>query len=815
MKLLYPKNSTSQVKEAIMYAERFANSKNLKFVPCSVLFVGLCLVDCLPKYVLASHNIVDFTIELFMNYEENDYENEISLNSFLDILNLYGSGKIVSTTLAFRELLAFCASTPTNRKKKGAQGENKNSKIYDLFKEKGVDEKILVDDIVKNSVAVSNMVIQSSSSERIIVEQLDFSKLNLPITAFYKNKYTSKQINEILNDTVLIFGGEKIEELYLEEEEVKKYNPKNHNYLALPNIAENITKMAENGEIDPVVGRDKELAKIIAILSKRTKNNPVILGEPGVGKTALVEKLALEIVNGNVPDNLKDKIIYSLSVNSLLAGTRYRGDFEAKMKKMLEELEHSNDVILFIDEIHMIFKAGSGESTDITLGNVLKPHLARGKMRVIGATTYSEYKATIEQDGALDRRFDVVKVNELSDEEVYEVLLEIRETYEKFHGSHISDEMLKEAIRLSRKFIPEKHMPDKVIDLMDEALATAKLSFKAEVTKEILASVISSSRNVDIQTILGEDKKLETLQEKLNENVFGQKEAISKIVCDISLSKMNIIKTSSPASIMLLGESGVGKTYIAKMIATALFDSEDRFIRLDMTEFSESSSVTKIIGAPPGYVGFDKVNGITEKVRINPESVILFDEVDKACTDVRNLLLQILEEGHITDASSRNIDFSHTIIILTANINSYKKKESILGFEKSSNKVLESDIIADMKKRGYSELLDRLDDIILLNTLNEEDIKKIIDKELFDITKGLESNGYYISYDESLIDHIFNTFFSSKENIGARSVKSIVRKEAFKFISSEIVNKEMSLDESFVIKVEDGNITLNEQVAAF
>ena len=813
MKMLYPNNATAQLKEAIMYAERFAASKNMSYIPCSVLFIGLCQVDCLPKYILASNNIVDYTIELFMEYDENEYKEEVSLSSFIQLLNMTSSGKVVSTTYAFTDLISYGSiKNAGGRYGTAENGKFMEAKISKLFKEKGTNEEKLKQQVINNIKAVTNMVIKCSENEKIIVEQLDYAKLDLPISSFYKNKYSTKEIKDIINDTLLFFGEEKINEI--EKINVNGYNPKTHNFRVINTIAENITDIASKGEIDDVIGREKELSRLITILSKRTKNNVIILGEPGVGKTALVEKLAKEIVSGNVPENLKNNIIYSLSVNSLMSGTRYRGDFEAKMKVLLEELESATDVILFIDEIHMIFKAGGSESTDITFGNVLKPYLARGKIKVIGATTYSEYKTTIEKDGALDRRFDTLIVNELSDEEVFKVITEIKGNYELFHNVIIPDNMVLESIRLAKKYIPEKHMPDKVIDLIDESLAISKLLNKNEVDKKIIASVISNQKNIDIQNILGEDHLLDNLSLRMNEKVFGQEEAIEKIVSDVRMSKMHILDTNSPASIILIGESGVGKTYIAKTLAATLFNSKDKFIRLDMTEFSNPASVTKIIGAPPGYVGFDKVDGITESVRKNPESVILFDEFDKADKDVQNLLLQILEEGTITDASSRTIDFSNAIIILTANIDTYKKKESTLGFENPSNAATQKDVISEMKKRGYAELLDRIDDIIFLNNLKEEDIKKIIDRELSEITANLKENGYNISYDFELVDHIYTKFFDLSKEIGARSVKSVVKKEAFKFISSKILSRDTSLNESFVITVEDGHITICEQVIA-
>ena len=575
-----------------------------------------------------------------------------------------------------------------------------------------------------------------------------------------------------------------------------------------------LTKQAIEGKLDPVIGRKDEIERVIQILSRRTKNNPCLIGEPGVGKTAVVEGLAEKIVSGDVPELLKNKRVVSVDISSMVAGAKYRGDFEERIKKCLAEVRKVGDVILFIDEIHTIVGAGSAEGA-VDAANILKPLLARGEVQVIGATTLNEYRKYIEKDAALERRFSPVTVGEPTSEETIEILKGLSDKYEAHHNVKITDEAIKAAVNLSVRYINDRFLPDKAIDLIDEAASRvrmrtytrpeslnkleekiseldnekeeairvqdfekaanlrdkeneAKEKLEKEKTKwenkntrsvttlgeDDIAEVISSWTGIPVKKLTqSENEKLRNLEATLHERVIGQNEAVEAVAKAIRRGRVGLKDPNRPiGSFLFLGPTGVGKTELSKALAEALFGNEDAIIRVDMSEYMESHSVSKLIGSPPGYVGFDEGGQLTEKVRRKPYSVILFDEVEKAHPDVMNMLLQILDDGRLTDSQGRTVNFKNTVIIMTSNIGARLiTDKTTLGFSKQGKEESEKeyentkkDVMGELKKEFRPEFINRIDEIIVFHKLNDEDIKKIIDIMLKQVTKRLEEQGMKI-----------------------------------------------------------------------
>ena len=606
-----------------------------------------------------------------------------------------------------------------------------------------------------------------------------------------------------------------------------------------------LTKKAQEGKLDPVIGRTSQIERVIQILSRRSKNNPCLIGEPGVGKTAIVEGLAQKIVAGDVPELLKDKRVVSVDISSMVAGAKYRGDFEERIKKSLDEVKKAGDVILFIDEIHTIVGAGSAEGA-VDAANILKPLLARGEIQVIGATTLSEYRKYIEKDAALERRFSQVMVTEPTEEDTIKILEGLRDRYEAHHNVKITDEAIKAAVELSVRYINDRFLPDKAIDLIDEAASRVKMktytkpeelrkieeeiekvtkekeeaiatqnfetaaklrdiekSKKEELaekqkkwkdsntkkvmnlTKEDIASVVAIWTGIPANKITEtENEKLRKLEEILHKRVVGQDEAVETVAKAIRRGRVGLKDPNRPiGSFLFLGPTGVGKTELAKSLAEAMFGNENSMIRIDMSEFMEQHSVAKLIGSPPGYVGYDEGGQLTEKVRRKPYCVILFDEVEKAHPDVMNMLLQILDDGRLTDAQGRTVNFKNTIIIMTSNIGARLITDSTkLGFSQNEDKSKEEQkeyedtkkaVMAEVKKQFRPEFINRIDDIIVFHKLSDDNIKKIIDIMLKNVEKRLEAQEMKIE----ITDEVKNLI--AKKGVdkayGARPLKRAIK----------------------------------------
>ena len=617
-----------------------------------------------------------------------------------------------------------------------------------------------------------------------------------------------------------------------------------------------LTKSASLGKLDPVIGRKNEIERVIQILSRRTKNNPCLIGEPGVGKTAVVEGLAEKIVQGDVPEILKDKRVVTIDLSSMIAGAKYRGDFEERIKKALNEVKKAGDVILFIDEIHTIVGAGSAEGA-IDAANILKPLLARGEIQLIGATTLNEYRKYIEKDSALERRFSPVTVSEPTHEETVEILKGIRDKYEAHHNIKITDEAINAAVELSSRYINDRFLPDKAIDLVDEASSKIRLSSLEEpdslkemeekiekmnqekeaavkvqkfekaakirdevnklkeeleaernkwkskktkaipkLTEEDIAKVIASWTGIPAAKITqDENKKLKNLDKELHKRVIGQNEAVEAVAKAIRRSRVGLKNPNRPiGSFLFLGPTGVGKTELSKALAEHLFGTEDAMIRVDMSEFMEPHSVAKLIGAPPGYVGFDDGGQLTEKIRRKPYSVILFDEIEKAHPDVMNMLLQILEDGRLTDSQGRTVNFKNTVIIMTSNIGArlITEKKS-LGFTNSAEEDeakeyedIKKNVMAELKKQLRPEFINRIDDIIVFHKLNDEEINSIIDLLLKNVEQRLVEQGLNIKIDKSVKELIAKK--GVDKEFGARPLRRAIQNIVEDKLAEEILD---------------------------
>lgn len=608
----------------------------------------------------------------------------------------------------------------------------------------------------------------------------------------------------------------------------------------------NLTLYAEGNNIDPVIGRDKEIKRVIQILSRRTKNNPILIGDPGVGKTSVIEGLALNIVSGNVPDTLKNKSIYTLEMGSLLAGSKYRGEFEDRVKDVIKEVSKNKDIILFIDEVHTMIGTGSTGENSMDASNILKPALARGEIKIIGATTINEYRKYFGKDPALERRFQPVKIKEPSKEDTKKILAGLRSKYEEHHKVKISDEAINSAVELSVRYISDRYLPDKAIDLIDEASSMVKLSkvgaleeidlieeklrkiikekedairvqnfekaarlrnsqIKAKeeleyikskqdsplvnrrvVDRESIARVVELWTGIPVNKIVEEEaERLLNLEEILHNRVVGQDQAIKSISRAVRRSRAGISDPNRPiGSFLFLGPTGVGKTELSKALAEAQFGSENKIIRIDMSEYMEKHSVSRMVGSPPGYIGHEEGGQLTEAVRRNPYSVILFDEVEKAHPDVFNILLQVLDDGILTDSKGRTIDFKNTIIIMTSNVGaSLIKKRNTLGFavenkdEIAINKyeMMKKNIMTDLKQKFRPEFLNRIDDIIVFHSLTERDIQKIVELMCRNLKNRLKSMDIDLEIREEAIKLITKSGLDLE--YGARPLKRAVQKE--------------------------------------
>ena len=645
---------------------------------------------------------------------------------------------------------------------------------------------------------------------------------------------------------------------------------------ALDKFGRDLTQAAKNGEIDPVIGREKEIQRVIQILSRRTKNNPVLIGEPGVGKTAVAEGLALEIAKGNVPEILKDKRVVSLDLTGMVAGAKYRGDFEERIKAAIDEVKKSKNTILFIDELHTIVGAGAAEGS-ADAANILKPSLARGDFQVIGATTLNEYRKYIEKDAALERRFQPVKVGEPTPEQAVQILKGLRDSYEAHHKVKITDEAINAAVTLSSRYIADRYLPDKAIDLIDEGASKVRLASltspdnvkeledeiadyekekasaineqdferaarlrdeqkelqtklddakkkwqeqqkgnSGEVTAEDIAKIVSEWTGIPVvQLTKEESERLLNMENVLHERVIGQSEAVTAIAKAIRRGRVGLKDPKRPVgSFIFLGPTGVGKTELCKALAEAMFGDENAMLRLDMSEYMEKHTVSKLIGSPPGYVGFEEGGQLTEKVRRKPYSVVLFDEIEKAHPDVFNMLLQILEDGRLTDSQGRTVDFKNTVIIMTSNVGArlITEKQSSLGFNSENENVEESEkkdikelVTGELRKVFRPEFLNRVDDIIVFNKLNKDEIKQIAVKMLKTLENRLDKMNIKISFTDNAISEIADKGFD--ENYGARPLRRAIQNEIEDPLSEQMLEGKVKDGAVVTCDFADGQFT--------
>ena len=623
---------------------------------------------------------------------------------------------------------------------------------------------------------------------------------------------------------------------------------------ALDQYSRDLTQMAAEGKLDPVVGREKEISRLIQILSRRTKNNPCLVGEPGVGKTAIAEGLAQRILAGSVPETIKDKRLVVLDLSGMVAGSKYRGEFEERIRKVVDEVRENQGILLFIDELHTIIGAGGAEGA-LDASNILKPSLSRGELQIIGATTLEEYRKYIEKDAALERRFQPVTVEEPSEEEAYEILKGLRPYYERHHKVEISDEALEAAVKMSVRYINDRFLPDKAIDLIDEAASKVQLSGyqasseiedlsreiqeilqekeraiktgylslakecqekqkKAEarleqlqvkeekknqrksgkVDEKAVASIVSDWTKIPVQRLTeGETRRLAQLEKELHKRVIGQEEAVRAVSQAVKRGRVGLKDPNRPiGSFLFLGPTGVGKTELSKALAQAVFGSEQAMIRVDMSEYMEKHSVSKLIGSPPGYVGYDEGGQLSEKVRRNPYSVILFDEIEKAHPDVFNILLQVLDDGHITDAHGRKVDFKQTIIILTSNAGAQAIVEpKQLGFisqkdEKKDYEKMKSGVMEEVRRLFKPEFLNRIDEIMVFHTLNKEEIRKIVLLLLKSLEKRCEEQmDIHLNVTNSAVDYIAEAGFDAK--YGARPLRRAIQSKIEDRLANELL----------------------------
>ncbi|MBM7684282.1 ATP-dependent Clp protease ATP-binding subunit [Defluviitalea raffinosedens] len=653
--------------------------------------------------------------------------------------------------------------------------------------------------------------------------------------------------------------------------------PGKTNTPTLDQFSRDLTVMASEQKFDPIIGRDKEIERVIQVLSRRTKNNPCLVGEPGVGKTAIAEGLAQKIVEGNIPEILKDKRVVSLDLSAMVAGSKYRGEFEERIKKALDEIRAAGNVILFIDELHTIIGAGAAEGA-IDASNILKPSLARGEIQVIGATTLDEYRKHIEKDAALERRFQPIKVEQPTEEEAIEILKGLRDKYEAHHQVHITDESIVAAVKLSNRYITDRFLPDKAIDLIDEAASRVRLrtftappnvkelekkleelekekesAIKTEefekageikkkqneirqlleqekdewqtrhtkssqvVTEEEIADIVSSWTGIPVKKLAEEEsERLKNMEEILHKRVVGQKQAVEAVSRAIRRGRVGLKDPKRPiGSFLFLGPTGVGKTELTKALAEALFGDENAMIRIDMSEYMEKHSVSKLIGSPPGYVGYDEGGQLSEKVRRKPYSVILFDEIEKAHPDVFNILLQVLDDGHITDSQGRRVDFKNTVVIMTSNIgarNIINPKR--LGFTSTDDQAknyedMKKNVMDEVKRLFRPEFINRIDEMIVFHPLAEEDIKEIVSIMVNQLAKRIKENmGITIEISDAAKEYLAKEGFD--QAYGARPLRRAIQSKIEDRLAEEILEGKIKEGDHVRIEFESDHLTFNK-----
>ena len=680
-------------------------------------------------------------------------------------------------------------------------------------------------------------------------------------------------IDKVLDDI------EKLVEKQTADEKVKKEKAK---YLRkaplkfLGRYGKDLTEEARAGKLDTVIGRENEIERVVTVLSRRTKSNPVLIGEAGVGKTAIVEGLATKIVKNEVPGSLIGKHIYQVDLSSVVAGTKFRGEFEERLKKAMDEVVKAGDVIIFIDEIHTIIGAGAAEGA-IDAANILKPALARGELQVIGATTLDEYRKHIEKDAALERRFQPVTVGEPSEEEAILILKGIRDKYEAHHKITITDEAIETAVKLSIRYIPDRFLPDKAIDLIDEAASAVRMKLltappslkdledkiasiekekeaaisvqdferaaslrddenklkkqldeektswskesgekKLSIGSEEIAEKISAWTHIPVQKLTeGDSERLKNLESVMHKRVVGQDEAVSAVARAIRRGRVGLKDPKRPiGSFIFLGPTGVGKTELSKTLAEAMFGDEDAIIRIDMSEYMESHSTSKLIGSPPGYVGYDDAGQLTEKVKRHPYSIILFDEIEKAHPDVFNILLQILDDGILTDSQGRRVDFRNTVIIMTSNIGARLITDTkTFGFGVSEGdddnyENIKNKVLGELKKAFRPEFLNRVDETIVFHQLNKENIENIANIMLKSMVKRLEVSGIYAEYTNELVKYIADEGFDSV--YGARPLKRAIQSKVEDRLAEEMLNNAVTEGDKILIDIKDGKLTVEK-----
>ena len=672
---------------------------------------------------------------------------------------------------------------------------------------------------------------------------------------------------------------EELSAFFENTDAARKSLPRNRKYTSpltsgspLNLYGRDLTARAAEGKNDPLIGREEETERVIRILSRRTKNNPCLIGEPGVGKTAVAEGLAARIAEGNVPENLKNKCVILLDLSAMIAGAKYRGEFEDRLKSVLKEVEKNDRIILFIDEVHVIVGAGAAEGA-VDAANILKPALARGELQMIGATTLREYRAHIEKDSALARRFQPVLIGEPNEEETVKILEGLKDRYEAHHKLKISDEAIRAAVRLSVRYMSDRFLPDKAIDLLDEAasalrvkrstrppavglaekqlcaLSEKKLSaIKAQdferaaalrdeeaglrlaleqtekawetqeaneedtVEAEHVAEVVTRHTGIPLNTLTeSEEAKLARLEEVLQKSVIGQEEAVSTVARAVRRSRLGLRNPKRPVgSFLFLGPTGVGKTALSRTLAEVLFGGEDALIRLDMSEYMERHSVSKLIGSPPGYIGYDEGGQLTERIRRRPYAVVLFDEIEKAHPDITNILLQVMEDGALTDSQGRRVDFSNAIIILTSNAGAREMEEARpLGFTADAASVAHRVTEAAMKNAFRPEFLNRLDEIVHFRTLSEEDLKKIASLMLSELAQRAAESGLTLIFEENLCELLVKE--SYQPSFGARPLRRTITRLVEDALSGELLSGRIRRDEPLYIGARDGTVVFRQK----
>lgn len=716
-------------------------------------------------------------------------------------------------------------------------------------KELGISQ---VDDYMK-AMGISDDDLEAMSNQ--LMEASDGDDFEPGGTNFLSNLFGGDAANLFSN---LAGGMPKA----TDEDGENKPKDKKKKLKFLNNYCTNLTQKAREGKLDNVVGRDKEISRVIHILSRRQKNNPCLIGEPGVGKTAIAEGIAQRIVGGDVPFHIKDKELYLLDLTALVAGTQFRGQFESRCKGLVEEVKEQGNVILFIDEVHTLVGTGDNEGT-MNAANILKPSLSRGEIQVIGATTFKEYRKYIEKDSALERRFQPVTVSEPTVEDTITVLEGIKQYYENFHRVEISDDMLRECAVLSERYINDRFLPDKAIDLLDEACACTSIrtpeieEFDAlneelkkheklvedyeqksdpdyeiiakekgeilriqnrlkeveetlknvQVTEEDISKVIELWTGIPANKIAQtEYDKIKHLKEALSKRVIGQDEAVDKVAKAIKRTRVQLSKRRRPASFIFVGPTGVGKTELVKVLGEELFDATEPLIRVDMTEYMEKHSVSKLIGSPPGYVGFDEAGQLTEKVRRRPYSVVLFDEIEKAHPDVMNILLQILDEGRINDSQGRSVSFENTVIVMTSNAGSTDRDTGV-GFNKTDSDIAKDKAMKALREFLRPEFLGRIDEIVVFNPLTEENFAGIAGLMLDEMKSPLEEKHISLRYTDKALKTIAHKAYGQK--LGARDIRRVIRNEVEDKIAELLIDKGEGAVSAVAISADNGEIKVD------